>query len=158
MSAMLVPDGPASPREPVRTQRRRWRLGSAMRTGRGGRRQPTTDVQGPPGSPAWWLANAHGFLVDDQADHPIGVVDDVLLDHAGKHPRALVVVQGWGRRWLVVPVHAVTKIAPAERRLTVARPPDPEGWPQIDTFKPPWPLRRLRDALGVARRLVPGRR
>jgi hypothetical protein len=129
-----------------------------MPTDRSGRRQPTTQVQGPTGSPAWWLANAHGFLVDDQAEQPIGVVDDVLLDHDGKHPRALVVVQGWGRRWLVVPLHAVTKIAPAERRLTVARPPDPDRWPQVGRQQPSWLPQRLRSALRVVRRLIPGRR
>lgn len=129
-----------------------------MPTDRGGQQQPTTDVQGPPGSPAWWLANCHGFLVDDEAEQPIGVVDDVLLDHVGKGPCALVVVQGWGGRWLIVPVDAVTKIVPAERRLTVVRPTDPNGWPQIGRHQPAWLARRLRGALRVVCRLVPGGR
>jgi hypothetical protein len=128
-----------------------------MPTDRERRRQPT-HIHQPPGSPAWWLANAHGFLVDDQHEQPIGVVDDVLLDRTGKHPRALVVVLGWGRRRLVVPVDAVTEIAPAQRRLTVARPPDPDGWPQLGARQPPWPLQRLHGALWVLRRLLPGRR
>jgi hypothetical protein len=128
-----------------------------MPTDHGGQKQPTTEVKGPPGSPAWWLANCHGFLVDDEAEQPIGVVDDVLLNHVGKHPCALVVVQGWGRRWLIVPVDAVTKITPAERRLTVVRSTGLDGWPQLGRHQPAWPTRRLRGALRALRRLISGR-
>ena len=73
------------------------------------------------GSPAWWLTHPHQFLVDDDAQRPIGVVDDVKAHPDTGSPHELVVVQGWGRRRVVIPIDAVAEIMPADRRLVVRR-------------------------------------
>ena len=77
-------------------------------------------MDGPGGRPSWWLANSLGFLVDDDGGQPVGVVEEIQMDFEG-HPRALVVVQGWGRRSIVIPIEAIVEIAPTDRRLTVVR-------------------------------------
>ncbi|MGH3319816.1 MAG: PRC-barrel domain-containing protein [Streptosporangiaceae bacterium] len=71
-------------------------------------------------SPGRRLAASHGFLVDDEADRPVGVVDDVLVNEDDGSAIALVVVCGWsGRRRLAVPVDDVVTILPGKRRLVV---------------------------------------
>jgi hypothetical protein len=99
----------------------RWRLHAARFTDGGRQWQAVLEVDAPGGRPSWWLANSLGFLVDDDAEQPVGVVDDIQMDPDTQHPRALIVVQGWGRSRIVIPIDAVVEIAPDERRLTVLR-------------------------------------
>jgi hypothetical protein len=73
------------------------------------------------GSPAWWLTQAPQFLVDDDAQQPVGVLDDIQTHPNTGLPHKLVVVQGWGRRWVAIPIDAVAEIMPADRRLIVRR-------------------------------------
>ena len=71
--------------------------------------------------PEGLLLKSHGFLVDEIPDHPVGVVDDVLVDEHG-HPEALVVASGWfGRRRLRVPIVDVAEICAGDRRLRLRR-------------------------------------
>jgi hypothetical protein len=142
-----------SAQAPAQARQQVWRLRGATFVDAGIRWQPTIPVQGPLCPPAWWLAQTHGFLVDDQADQPVGVVEEVHVDDT-KRPCALVAVQGWGRRWLVISIDAVTQIAPAERRLTVARPPTPDPRWRSGDHRPAWLSRRLRGVLRVLRRLA----
>ena len=61
----------------------------------------------------------------DVADHTgvIGIVDEVLGDHAGV-PAAFVVVDGWlGARRFLLPLSAIDAIDDAHRTISVARPP-----------------------------------
>ncbi|HZD38751.1 MAG TPA: PRC-barrel domain-containing protein, partial [Actinomycetes bacterium] len=83
------------------------------------------------GSPAWWLTQPHQFLVDDDAQQPVGVVDDVEAQPDTGAPHELVVVQGWGRRRVVIPIDAVAEIMPAERRLIVRRSTQ-QRWRRLD--------------------------
>jgi hypothetical protein len=85
------------------------------------------------------------------------VVEDVRLDRDAEHPRALVVVVGWGRRWLVIPTDAVVEIAPAERRLTV-RQPIPEHWLEGGhrPLRRPGKRRGVHGVLKVLRRVLRG--
>ncbi len=82
---------------------RRWRL--------------IADVSGLR-SPTHWLANCHGYLVDDVTGCTVGIVDDVVA-----HPTAgwVLAVVGTRRRRLVVPVTDVVEIEPRDRRLVVLR-------------------------------------
>ncbi len=83
--------------------------------------QPGGEGEQAIGSPGWWLTQAPQFLVDDDAHQPVGVVDDVHTHPDTGLPHELVVVQGWGRRWVVIPIDAVAEITPADRRLNVRR-------------------------------------
>jgi hypothetical protein len=83
--------------------------------------RPTVEAEQAVGSPAWWLTQAPQFLVDDDANQGIGVLDDVQTHPDTGLPHKLVVVQGWGRRWVVIPIDAVAEIIPADRRLIVRR-------------------------------------
>jgi hypothetical protein len=158
MSATSRPDDDhVCQREPVHAQRRAWQLHGATFIDGGAQWRPTIEVQGPLRSSTWWLAHAHGFLVDDQDEQPVGVVEDVHFDH-DDGPTALVVTQGWGHRWLVIPTDAITEIAPAERRLTVVRAVTSDRWPQAGEHQRPSLSRPLHGALRVVRRLALGRR
>jgi hypothetical protein len=83
--------------------------------------RPVVEAEQTVGSPGWWLTQAPQFLVDDDAQQPVGVLDDVRAHPDTGLPHELVVVQGWGRQWVVIPIDAVAGIVPAERRLIVRR-------------------------------------
>lgn len=83
--------------------------------------QPGGEGEQAISSPGWWLTQAPQFLVDDDDDQPVGVVDEVRTHPDTGLPHELVVVQGWGRRWVVIPIDAVVEITTADRRLIVRR-------------------------------------
>lgn len=83
--------------------------------------QPAGEGEQAIGSPGWWLTQAPQLLVDDDAGQPVGVVDEVHTHPETGLPHELVVVQGWGRRWVVIPIDAVAEITFVDRRLIVRR-------------------------------------
>jgi uncharacterized protein YaiE (UPF0345 family) len=103
---------------------------------RGWQEWPTDEAERVVGSPAWWLTQPHQFLVDDDAQQPVGVVDDVEVQPDTGAPHELVVVQGWGRRRVVIPIDAVAEIMPAERRLIVRRSTQ-QRWRRLDRRRAP---------------------
>jgi hypothetical protein len=107
------------------------------------RERQTAEAAQAIGSPVWWLTHAAQFLVDDDAQQPIGVLDEVQTHPDTGLPHELVVVQGWGRRWVIIPIDAVAEILPADRRLTVRRSTQ-QRWRQRDR-------RRSRRAGGLMR-------
>jgi hypothetical protein len=108
--------------------------------------RPDVEAEQAVGSPAWWLMQAPQFLVDDDAQQPVGVVDDVQTHPDTGLPHNLVVVQGWGRRWVVIPIDAVVEIMPADRRLIVRRSTE-QRWQKHDR-------RRTRGILRFVGRLI----
>jgi hypothetical protein len=63
------------------------------------------------------LAGCHGFLIDDDCGRAVGVVEDVVREPGSANPTRLLVVQGWGRRRITVPVDDVVRVKPEARRL-----------------------------------------
>jgi hypothetical protein len=98
------------------------------------------------------LAQAHGFLVDDESG-PIGVVDEVRLEEADREA-AIIVACGWfGRRCVTLRSRDVDEIFPAERRLVVrSGAPVVEGGPVGSSF-----ARLARGVTSVRRRWRPER-
>jgi hypothetical protein len=74
-----------------------------------------------PGVPALTdvLAGCHDFLVDDDCGRPVGVVEDVAMVPVSAGPARLLVVQGWGRHRIAVPVDDVLEVVPGGRRLVI---------------------------------------
>jgi hypothetical protein len=106
-------------------------------TGHGRVWQWVVDVD--PGLPALTdvLASCHDFLVDDDCGRAVGVVEDVITAPDAAGPALLLVVQGWGRHRMTVPVDDVVEVVPGGRRLVITcrsghRPPQVEharaGW------------------------------
>jgi hypothetical protein len=85
--------------------RRRWRW--------------VVDVQPALPTPTDLLTNCRDFLVDDDCDRTIGVVEDVITYLHRPVAAWLLVVTGWGRHRIMLPVDEVIAIAPAERRLVI---------------------------------------
>jgi hypothetical protein len=65
------------------------------------------------------LAGCHGFLVDDDCGRAVGVVEDVVMAPDSAGPARLLVVQGWGRQRITVPVADVVELVPSGRRLVI---------------------------------------
>jgi hypothetical protein len=84
--------------------------------------QPVVTLVGGVPIPSRVLARCESFLVDGECGRGVGVVEEVMHNGDREDPVALVVVQGWGRHRVVLPVAAVVELAPGERRLTVACP------------------------------------
>jgi hypothetical protein len=85
--------------------RRRWRW--------------VVDVQPALPAPTDVLTNCCDFLVDDDCGRTIGVVEDVVMYLHRPVAAWLLVVTGWGRHRIMLPVDEVIAIAPAERRLVI---------------------------------------
>jgi len=94
-------------------------LRSDQVTGRGRVWQWVVDVD--PGLPALTdvLASCHDFLVDDDCGRAVGVVEDVVMAPDSAGPARLLVVQGWGRSRVTVPVDDVVEVVPGGRRLVI---------------------------------------
>ncbi len=88
-------------------------------TGQGRVWQWVVDVD--PGLPALtdMLASCHDFLVDDDCGRAVGVVEDVVMAPDSAGPARLLVVQGWGRHRMTVPVDDVVELVPGGRRLVI---------------------------------------
>jgi hypothetical protein len=72
----------------------------------------------------YWLRSCHGFLVDSDLGHGVGVVVDVELTPDSNDATALVLTSGWfGREVFKVAVADVQAIVPGERRLLVKHDP-----------------------------------
>lgn len=66
------------------------------------------------------LREAEGFLVDAEDATEVGIVDDVVLDDAGRVVR-IDVFGGWfGRRRFTFEVGDVLRVSPAGRRVIVS--------------------------------------
>jgi hypothetical protein len=102
-------------------------------------------------SPAEVLTGCLGFLVDDDFDRPLGVVDDVVKEQS---TLTLLVSQGWGGRRIAIPMADVVEISPQWRRLVV-RSRAGHPWPECQ------PSGRSSGMMRVAlslRRWIEGRR
>ncbi len=75
------------------------------------------------------LAACHSFLVDDDCDRPVGVVEDVILDAQLSAPVRLLVAPGPRDQRMSIGIHEVLEVVPGSRRIVVRcrnghRPPD----------------------------------
>jgi hypothetical protein len=66
------------------------------------------------------LAGCHDFLVDDDCGRAVGVVEDVVVAADPAGPARLLLVRGWGRQRVTVPLDEVVEVAPGGRRLVIA--------------------------------------
>jgi sporulation protein YlmC with PRC-barrel domain len=96
------------------------------------------------------LATCHGFLVDDDRGHEVGVVEDVALDPISKQPTQLLVAQRPGRH-VTLTIDDVIEVAPSERRLVTASGAG-HLTPLVD--EQGTPMRRLGGVVRTAKSLV----
>jgi hypothetical protein len=120
-------------------------------TGHGRVWQWVVDVD--PGLPALTdvLAGCHGFLVDDDCGRAVGVVEDVVMAPDAAGPARLLVVQGWGRQRMRVPLDDVVEVVPGGRRLVITCRTG-HRLPPVEHARAGWG--KPADALRVVRSLV----